>query len=66
MFRVFRPDARKFHRCIFLDDLLDLLDVRLVELRGLAVFENHEIYVFLYAHVSKTIPAKSQQEKHPT
>ena len=53
---VFRPDARKLHRRVFEDDLLDLLDVCLVECRGLAVLEDHEVYVLLYIHVGKTIP----------
>ena len=50
---VFRPNACKLHRCVFFDDLLDLLDVSLVKRRGLAVFEDHEVYVLLYVHVSK-------------
>ena len=63
MLGVLRPDARKLHRRVFFDDLLDLLDVRLVERRGLAVFEDHKVYVFLHVHISKNQNARG---KYPT
>ena len=60
---VLRPDARKLHGRVFFDDLLDLPDVRLVERRGLAVFEDHEVDVFLHVHISKS---QNARREYPT
>ena len=55
---MFPPDAIKFGGGVFRDLMLDVADIALVEIGGLAVLENHEIEVLV---VRQSKPGKNFQ-----